>query len=120
MEIGPFAIRLVVLPVADINVTVGMDNPPKALLAIIDEVAIVPGTVRPDLSAATMTDRPRPLSRVFDVIVYQLLWLLDNPEPLPLQQLLAELVVPVKLEQLFKFLRHDHIVVVGVLLRLVV
>ena len=120
MKVGPFTIGLVILPVAHVHVSIGVNDPTEALLPVVDKKAVVAGAVRPDLSATAVPNRARPLTRVLYVIVDERLRPRHDAKPLPLEQLQAILIVPVELEQLLKLLLHNRVVVVCVCMALVV
>ena len=98
MEVGPFSIRLVVLPVAYIHVAIGVYDPTEALLTVVHKIAVIARAVWPDLGTTPMANRTRPLTCVFYVIVDERLWSRYDTKSFSLKKLLAELIVPVKLK----------------------
>ena len=98
VEVGPFTIRLVILPVAHIHVAIGVYDPTEALLTVVNKVAVVARAVWPDLGTTPVANRTRPLTCVLYVIVDERLWSRYDTKSFSLEQLLAELIVPVKLK----------------------
>ena len=56
MSVYSAAVRLVVLPVALIDISVGMNESPSAIGLVVLPIALVAGSVQPDLDAAAVTD----------------------------------------------------------------
>ena len=98
MEVRPFTIRLVVLPVAHIHVAIGVNDSTEALLTVIDKMAVIACAIWPDLGTTPMANRTRPLTCVLYIIVDERLWSRYDTKPFSLKQLLAVLIVPVKLK----------------------
>lgn len=56
MSVDAAAVRLVVLPVALIDIPVGMNESASAVRLVVLPVALVAGAIQPDLDAAAVTD----------------------------------------------------------------
>ena len=64
--VGALAIGHVIFPVANVVVAICMDQAPEPLLLIIDEVAVVAGSVGPDLRPLAMAQLTCPFASVLD------------------------------------------------------
>lgn len=56
MSVYSAAVRLVVLPVALVDISIGMNEPPSAIGLVVLPVTLVAGSIQPDLDAAAVTD----------------------------------------------------------------
>jgi hypothetical protein len=75
IEIGTFARLFVALPISNIHSAISMDNSPKTLPRIIDEIAIVTCTIWPNLRSTSMPDFSCHISRIFDLHLQNLVLL---------------------------------------------
>lgn len=55
MRVDPIAVRLVVDPVAIVNVPVRVDKSTLSIGLIVHKVALIYGPIRPDLKSATLS-----------------------------------------------------------------
>ena len=69
MEIGALAIRLIVFPVANIDVTIQVNHSSKTILFIIDKETVVASSVRPNLSASAVTIIASPFSIILNLVL---------------------------------------------------
>ena len=112
MEIGALAIRSVILPVAHVYITIAMDDTPEALLLILVKVAVIPGPIRPDLRSFAVAHGAGPLAGILHVALVDGLLACLHDKPVLADELIAELVVPLELGQIFQLLLHDRVLVV--------
>ena len=64
--VGALAIGHVIFPIANVVVAICMDEAPEPLLLIIDEVAVVAGSIGPDLRPQAMAQLSCPFAGVLD------------------------------------------------------
>ena len=112
MEIGALAIRSVILPVAHVYIAIAMDDTPETLLLVLVKVAVIPSAIRPNLRSFAMTHRAGPLTGILHIAFMDSLLPRLDRETIFVDQLFAELIVPLELCQVFQLLLHDRVLVV--------
>ena len=113
MRVGALAVGAVLRPVAHVDVAVTVDDPPEPLLVIVEEVAIVPRTVRPNLRTTSMAlTAITPLADILDLRGQDHLFLALHTQTGILQHLLTGRVTPFKVTNFCQFLLHNLTIVV--------
>ena len=112
MEIGALAIRSVILPVAHVYISIAMDDTPETLLLVLVEVAVIPGAVWPNLRSFAVAHRASPLTGILHVALMDGLLSRLDCKTILVDELFAELIIPLELCQVFQLLLHDRVLIV--------